>query len=198
MRPTEILKEEHRVIEGVLDCLEKLASDASREGRLDAASAREALDFFKGFADAFHHAKEEDIFFPALEAKGFSPDQGPTAVMRSEHTTGRHFIKAMEGVLDAAGEGNATAVSAFVSQARGYIEMLREHIEKEDHCLFGMADVALTAEENAKLVEAFEKVCETPEGEDPAGRFLRIASDLKEKLGVEATTQRTPRGGCSR
>jgi hemerythrin-like domain-containing protein len=39
------------------------------------------VDIIRNFADGLHHAKEENIFFPALEKKGFSANQGPVAIM---------------------------------------------------------------------------------------------------------------------
>jgi len=69
MRSTEILQDEHRVIEQVLNCLEKMADQALVAGRLDESSAREALDFFQTFADGCHHHKEEDHLFPLMEAR---------------------------------------------------------------------------------------------------------------------------------
>jgi hypothetical protein len=68
---TDILKDEYRVIEQVLDCLEELAGRAQTSGRLDGQSARQALDFFQNFADGYHRAKEEHHLFRLMEARGF-------------------------------------------------------------------------------------------------------------------------------
>ena len=51
MQPTAILSQEHRVIEVVLNCLERIAAEALESGRLDRESAEQAVDFFKTFAD---------------------------------------------------------------------------------------------------------------------------------------------------
>ena len=98
MRSTDILQNEHRVIEQVLGCLEKMAAQAV-EGKLDEPSAREALDFFQTFADGCHHHKEEDHLFPLMEAKGFPRHGGPTGVMLHEHEEGRRHVKAMRSAL---------------------------------------------------------------------------------------------------
>ncbi len=70
MTPTEILSGEHRVIEQVLDCLEKMIQQSVGDGRLNGHAARQAVDFFRGFADRCHHGKEETHLFPAMESKG--------------------------------------------------------------------------------------------------------------------------------
>ena len=71
MKPSDIFSSEHRVIQQVLNCLEKIA-EAPHEGQVGRQSAKEAIDFFRIFADRCHHGKEEAHFFPAMEAKGFS------------------------------------------------------------------------------------------------------------------------------
>ena len=75
-KPTEILSDEHRVIERVLGALEELT-------RLPVSGSVErwqkALEFFRHFADQCHHFKEEKVLFPAMEAHGI-----PSRVDRSE------------------------------------------------------------------------------------------------------------------
>ena len=50
MKATEILMDEHRVIEQVLTCLEKLADRCEAGEKLDSNSALEALEFLRNFA----------------------------------------------------------------------------------------------------------------------------------------------------
>jgi hemerythrin-like domain-containing protein len=84
MNPTGILSDEHRIIAQVLNCLEAIVRKAGSVGRLDRASADDAVAFFRSFADRCHHGKEETYLFPALEAKGFPRTGGPTGVMLYE------------------------------------------------------------------------------------------------------------------
>ena len=70
MRPTELLSREHRVIEQVLNCLERIVKKCNEEGTVELEQAKEAIEFFRGFADKCHHAKEENQLFPAIETQG--------------------------------------------------------------------------------------------------------------------------------
>ena len=56
MTPEQILMDEHRVIERVLSCLEKLTEQCRADKRLDAEAARQMIAFFRGYADRRHHA----------------------------------------------------------------------------------------------------------------------------------------------
>jgi hemerythrin-like domain-containing protein len=183
MRPTKVLMDEHRVIERVLDCLERMTRTAETAGRLDGESARQAIAFFRGYADRCHHAKEEDLLFPMMETKGFPAETGPLAVMRDEHETGRACIRKMDEALDGATAGDAEALQAFARNARAYAAMLREHIQKEDHCLFPMADEALNADDRQELAERFERVDRDGPAETSPAEFIRIADSLVERYG---------------
>ena len=184
MRPTEVLKNEHRVIELVLDTLDAMAVRCEEEGRLDGDSARQAIDFFRSFADRCHHAKEENQLFPLMEARGFDAHAGPTAVMRHEHVQGRAYIAAMEGAVPGAAMGDAAARESWLRAARGYSAMLRDHIEKEDHCLFPMADQGLLATDVVELSRQFERVESEEIGHGVHEKYVALADSLADKFGV--------------
>ncbi|MBC7351246.1 MAG: hemerythrin domain-containing protein [Thermogutta sp.] len=188
MKPTEILSQEHRVIEQVLDCLEKIVRKSKEEGKVDAESARAAIDFFRGFADKCHHAKEENQLFPVLHTKGFGGGCGPIAVMLREHELGRLYIGGMDASLNAAASGDADAVRWFVQHGESYIRLLREHIQKEDHCLFPSADQKLSTEDEQSLLAAFAQVEKDEIGELHA-RYVEIANRLAERFGVRRVSE---------
>lgn len=183
MRPTEVLKSEHRVIETVLDCLEKLANQTADSKAVDANSAREILDFLATFADRCHHGKEEELLFKALERKGFSPDAGPTSVMRSEHEIGRMLMEVMRLFVDGV---DSASRQRFVEAAREYVDLLRQHIRKEDHCLFTMADQMLSADEQAALSANFDSFEHGPEMAGAHERCLNSARELASRFGFQS------------
>jgi hemerythrin-like domain-containing protein len=185
MSTTQILQDEHRIIERVLDCLEKLAERCRADGRLEAGPARDAIEFLRGFADRNHHGKEEAHLFPMMEQRGFSPDAGPTAVMRREHEEGRLLVGGMADGLDSAAAGEAAGVEAFLEAANGFINLLRQHIHKENQILFPMAEQALTEADKEKLLEAFARVNNEEIGEVERQRLMQVAASLAERCGVE-------------
>jgi len=184
MRPTEVLANEHRVIELVLDCLDAMAARSEREGSLDETSARQAIDFFRSFADRCHHGKEENQLFPLMELRGFDPNAGPTAVMRHEHVQGRGYIAEMERAVPGAASGEEAAHAQWLRAARGYSAMLREHIKKEDHCLFPMAEHGLSPADQEELARRFERVERDEIGPGVHERYLTLAESLADRFGV--------------
>jgi hemerythrin-like domain-containing protein len=188
-----VLVDEHRVILGVLDSLERIAAKARAAGTLDVASARDAVAFFRDYADRCHHAKEEDLLFPLLEKeKGFSTESGPTAVMRAEHVEGRACVRRMGESVDAAEAGDKKAVGRFVEAAGCYLDFLRSHIGKEDHCLFPNLGYTLTGDDHRRLLAAYD-AAERKMGAGTHARLLQVAESLATRWGAAAA----PAVSCS-
>jgi len=186
MRPTEILSSEHRVIEQVLDCLEALAGRARDEGRLDSGRAETVLELLRTFADRCHHGKEEERLFPMLVARGLSTHVGPIAVMLDDHRAGREHVRRM-------GEALADADAArFVPAALGYVDLLRDHIAKEDGVLFPMAESMLDEAAREALLESFGSFERDDLGAGTHERMLALADALADHYGVPKAAERVP------
>ena len=196
MNPTDILVNEHRIIEQVLNVLDKIIEQATTAGRLEAESAREALDFFRMFADRCHHGKEEAHLFPVMETRGFSGGCSPVAVMLREHELGRLYASGMAGAIDGASQGDADALQWFTQHGQSYIRLLREHIQKEDHCLFPSANRAFREEDVRRLLQAFEKVEKEEMGEGTHEKYLALANRLADRFGVARATVAEHVRGC--
>lgn len=199
MRPTAFLMEEHRVIEQVLACLERLADNCDARQPLDLAAAGQIIEFIREYADHCHHAKEEDLLFPLMEAKGFSRAHGPTGVMLTEHDEGRGHVRAMDESIASLSTGDSAATATFVRHARLFVQLLRQHIMKEDHCLFPMADQALSLADQTELEHSFDRVEHDQFGPAVHEKYRALANRLAERLGVEMTLQASGAtcGGCS-
>lgn len=188
LRPTDILSQEHRVIEQVLSALEEMVRHCQTTGKLNVEDGRKAVAFLRAFADECHHGKEENHLFPAMEAKGYPRHGGPTGVMLHEHDEGRHLVVAMDQALGAAGDGAAEACERFALNARKYIDLLREHIRKEDHCLFTMAKQALSDAEQQQLLQAFSDVETHHMGAGTHEKFVALADELADRYGTAKAT----------
>jgi hemerythrin-like domain-containing protein len=116
------------------------------------------IDIIRNFADGIHHAKEENLLFPALGKKGFSPQQGPVAVMLHEHIEGRNYVKGMVENLELFKKGSKAAVTLLYQNMSGYAELLNSHITKENNILFRMADNVLSDAEQKDLLKEFESI----------------------------------------
>jgi len=193
---TKILTDEHRVIEVVLTCLEKITEEANSAGSLNAESADQAIDVIRTFADKCHHGKEENHLFVRLVEKGMPKEGGPVGQMLIEHEQGRWFVQSMADSIPEALKGNASALKTFTQNAQGYVQLLRAHIQKEDKVLFPLADKVLSEEDQKQLMRAFEVVESDHMGKGTHEKHLGIVASLARKYGVEASHISTHSCGC--
>lgn len=173
-KPTQILSDEHRVIERVLGAVEKLAKGPV--GVLE--PWKKALEFIRGFADQCHHFKEEKVLFPAMESHGIPSEGGPVGMMLMEHEEGRSYVRAMTAAISLIEARNEAAKDTLLSSAQAYCRLLREHIQKEDEILFRMADEVISAEEQKKLLAAFAQHEAEEMGAGVHEKYLKIAAEL--------------------
>ncbi len=156
MKCTEELKREHIHIKAALCVLETIAGRLETGAAVADADLDALIEFLSIYADKCHHAKEEDCLFPALLAKGMPKEGGPIGIMLEEHVTGRGFIGKMREGMAGRRAGAPDASKKFAMAARGYVGLLREHIEKEDDMLFPMADDVMARDEDLKMSQQFE------------------------------------------
>ncbi len=174
MRPTDTLKAEHRVIERVLEVVERSVQNDDYNTDV----FEKSLPFFRQFADRRHHGKEEDRLFPAMNLRGLPKDSGPIACMVEEHNHGRDLLKKVDASLAEAREGDQEARQKVLQNYRAYCAFLREHIYKEDNILFPMADEALTKDDQAKLETEFAAFDEGEIGEEDLKKYPQLAEEL--------------------
>jgi hemerythrin-like domain-containing protein len=150
---TKNLEDDHVHILRLIDVMEHI----SRSENPDISHLENIVDIIRNFADGVHHAKEENLFFPFLAGKGFSPTQGPVAVMLHEHAMGRNFVKGMADNIALFKNGNLSALSEILRNMEGYAELLRNHISKENNILFPMADKVLSESDHLNLLDSFKE-----------------------------------------
>ncbi|HBL75348.1 MAG: hypothetical protein A2W90_04320 [Bacteroidetes bacterium GWF2_42_66] len=116
------------------------------------------VNLIRKFADGIHHAKEEDLLFPLMGEKGFSPEQGPVAVMLHEHVQGRNFVKGISDGIAELQKGNRNALQPIYENMSGYAYLLQNHISKENNILFRMADRVFSTDEQQNLLVRFAEI----------------------------------------
>ena len=174
------LKEEHQAILLMLQVLEAACKKLEAGEDVNKDDLYKMVDFIKIFADKSHHHKEEDLLFPAMVEAGIPKDGGPIGVMLAEHTMGRNFVQGMSQALEEFSTGSAEASSQIVSNARGYIELLTNHIYKEDNILYPMAEMHITDEKHTELLKEFEQVVPDKIGMDKHKELIETLSQLKD------------------
>lgn len=161
MQATDMLMQEHRLIEKALDAMAGWVATLGAQGGSDEkAELGRFVSFIQGFADSYHHSKEEDILFVAMGEHGFPRHAGPIAVMLQEHDLGRSFVGVLDGLAQQSAAWSDEDRNTVATTAQELSAMLRQHIRKEDQVLYPMADTRLPApvqEEMFRRFQAFEE-----------------------------------------
>ncbi len=160
-KATRELRVEHQWIlqvTAVLDTLVERAASGEQDPDFEAFD--DCIRFFRLFADACHHAKEETLLFSELEGAGMSREVGPIAVMLYEHGLARAHVASMAGAIVGARAGDSSDLRRLMEAAHDYIDVIRAHILKEDNVLFNMADGMLEGPACARLCEGYEGLCD--------------------------------------
>ena len=155
-RPTEILSNDHKVV------LEKLKLMEQTINNLKSANVNNVLTDLKTFlrkeAD-LHFKKEEAALFPEME-KFIPRDEGPIGQMLLEHEDlykyEDNFIRGVD--LFSKDENNGEAQKLIRENGNSFINLLREHIYKEDNMLFMMADMHLEEDQINAIMKKFEEL----------------------------------------
>ena len=156
MDAIETLMTEHRTIERVLDALVGFSEDAVRRTATEKEELGRFVTFVREFADAFHHGKEEDILFAAMVDHGFPRNGGPIAVMLHEHDQGRGLVRILRERAEQPAPWNDEDRKEIAEVSRGFADMLRGHIHKEDAILYPMAEQHLPSDALAAVGERCE------------------------------------------
>ncbi len=173
MKATEQLKEEHKIIKVMLEILEAICRKLEKGEDVPKEHLEGVVEFIKVFADKCHHGKEEDLLFPAMEEAGIPKEGGPIGVMLEEHNMGRDYVKGMSKSF------SSQDFKKFIENARGYIELLEQHIDKEDNILYKMADMHLSEKKQKELLPQFEKVEIERIGAGKHEEFHKLVHHLK-------------------
>lgn len=180
--PFDALTCDHRLIEQWLDILEDTIRRSEVDKALNRASAMEVVNFFRDFADRFHHVREEQYLLPLLAEAGMGSECGPVTVIRREHELGRQYIESMTFSVDAAATGDSDALAWFTRHARSYVRLIREHIGKEEHCLFPAAQRHLDEKRMRRLIDDFAQT-EGQSSDNTRQRYQDMAALHRVALG---------------
>ena len=140
----EELRADHEVILKELDLLEKAATGP----KVDREQVEKFLHFTETFAEP-HHKKEETVLFPELEKRGIPKDGGPIGVMLFEHEIKRGYVRDLREALEKNQEKQMKEKGLVI------VDILREHIDKENNILYPMAESVLSKED----LESFAERC---------------------------------------
>jgi len=150
--PIEVMFCEHEVIsktEAIIQNLDKTwVTDAVKYKEVIAT----LINFFREYADGYHHRKEEDVLFPAINDHPNFVLQEIIEEFETHHEDFRDYTVAIEEAISEKDfEGSYT-------QLNNYLQDLLDHIAAENDELFVLAESLLNEDELETIYFKFKDV----------------------------------------
>ena len=130
---------EHDHIQRVLVGLHDFAAFHAHDHPDARAVLGQFVTYLREYVDGWHHHKEEDLLFVAMERAGFSHASGPLACMYLDHGSGREHVALLAELAGTGGRLDEEELAILGRVALGYIRLLTGHIVKENEMLYPMA-----------------------------------------------------------
>jgi hemerythrin-like domain-containing protein len=114
------------------------------------------VDFFRTYADRYHHGKEEGILFNALFKRKLSEtDAEMMRVLIFEHATARKTVASLEKLKASYIGGTTNALDGILESLNVLIDLYPRHIEKEDKHFFYPSMAYFTEKEQKEMLRNF-------------------------------------------
>ncbi len=140
--PLDALRKEHDKVLKILDSLE------SSLNKKDIKQSKKTINLLQKEFNKHSLNKEEKVLF--LEIEKFMPrDGGPTGMMIIEH---QDLTESIESFKQTDNFENLNEIGNHI------VNLLREHIDKENNMLFMMADMHLDDKQKKIILKKFKEI----------------------------------------
>jgi hemerythrin-like domain-containing protein len=183
MDAIDILVNEHRYIERVMDVLERAVAHGRAGESVSPVLFERAAHFLLTFVDGSHDTKEDELF-QAISSRGLPLSGGVLSVLSGQHALGRELAEELREAVRAVTRGEKQPEEMYVL-AELYVRLHRGHTKVEEGSFFPMVRRLLP-------VDVMERV---------RARFARIEaahgtlSDAAEALELAFSPYLQPRSG---
>jgi hemerythrin-like domain-containing protein len=167
------LVDEHVLIKRLLALVPTITDFVESSETVDKDLVLDCVDFIRGYADKFHHMKEEDILFKYVDEKSEI-----IKIMYDDHVTGRNHVK---NVVEGAETGNKAQIKEHLN---GYRDLLTQHIKKEDEILYPWIERQMSDKQIGELFQRCS-AADASVGEELPKKYEKFIIELEEKFAKE-------------
>jgi hemerythrin-like domain-containing protein len=167
--PLRMLVDEHKLIKRILAKIPAIVEVLDVKKQEHKEIVLDVVDFIKNYADKYHHAKEEDELFVK-----FDTSLDIIQVMMNDHIQSRGYVAEILSGVEA---GDTTTVNNNLSN---YMNLLTEHIHKEDDILYPWMDRNMQTKTVGELYSRFFEINNSRPEIQP--KYEKLALKLEEKF----------------
>jgi hemerythrin-like domain-containing protein len=156
MDALDVLKQEHRQIQHVLDVLTREVARGRQGEFVSASLLLRAANFFLTYVDGSHHAKEM-VLFQTMLVHRLPLATGLLSQVSGEHGTGSEQALALQRASEASLR-NGAAPEAMLDAAEAYLDLQRNHTTVEEQQVFPLARRLLPATALERMRTRFARI----------------------------------------
>lgn len=174
MNALTVIRREHRDLGMTLLSFDSLLKSVERkQHKPDPTIFRATVSYLDSFLNQFHHPKEDEYLFPALERR--YPASGELIhALQNDHRNGDRFCRKLGEAL-ARYESGEAEFEVFSDAAFDYIKYERRHIKKEEMELLPLAEAHLEASDWEPIDIAFSANDDPMFGDQRKQQYQRLS-----------------------
>ena len=154
-KAVRILRDEHRSISAVLQCLQQLTRLAQDPAiKPDFAVFRAMIYYIDNFPERLHHPKEDNYLFARLLRRSDAA-RALVEKLMAEHVEGARLVRELERAVLAFEETWPRGAQDLAAAVNAYAEFHWTHMRCEEQELLPLAETALIEEDWEAIEAAF-------------------------------------------
>ncbi|HMU14802.1 MAG: hemerythrin domain-containing protein [Bacteroidetes bacterium] len=170
--PMTMMLAEHEMIQRAGKTIDALANSWEKDPAQFEQAVRNLVEFFRDYADGFHHRKEEEVLFPALrDHPEFVIPEMIDSLMQ-HHEEFREYTADIEQAL---ADGDHAQAHKLLTR---YMRDLEDHISAENDELFVLAENLLGKKEREDVYFRFMDI-DRQLGEDRKKELEELLAAVK-------------------
>lgn len=154
--PITQLIDEHRIMERVMDVMEKLAEGIEEQRSISSDMIMGNIGMLLECNDEYHYGKEEDILLPFLEEIGKKEIKESIQSYITKYRENDRLLATIIDSVEDYSKGDMDATIRIMENIREFVRNVRPLYLNEDEEIFKPLKKNLTVEEMDKLKERFQ------------------------------------------
>jgi hemerythrin-like domain-containing protein len=185
MYPIDILLDEHKLVERVIDLVEQIRDRLKEEKEVPATVFWKLVDFLYNYSDVIHHSKEEDVLFAKMQdyaEKLPTAVKDQIAVLIDQHLQGLDLANEMHKAIRDYKRGSAGARKRILQAVTSYVELMKPHFQSEEDDVFPAMVKVLSKADKDQMKADFDRFDRLVGGAEAHKRYERVVSELEKEL----------------
>lgn len=172
---------EHKAIKLMLNVMSNISKSIKDKKVFYTNDVEKIVDFLFVYVDKCHRNKEEAVFYPALIMTEYPADKMPVGLIINEHSIGKGYLDEIVCCVENCKIGSIFSGERIADCIANYVQLIRNHIKKEENDYFPIANKALSDEAQDEISKQFKIINDEFVGLDIHTRYDELLKSMESK-----------------